>query len=896
MKLWKKYSCILLFTVAALIRGETLSAQKRSVHGKITNDLKEVLPSASVNLLDKSLTVISFTISNKNGRYTMILPDSLNMPLWLEVNYLGYKKQRQQLSGAIAEYNFILDADTTVLKDITVRNRPYIEQSGDTLRYLVNSFARAEDRSIGDVLRRLPGVDVTEDGTIYFNGKKIENLYIQGDDLMSGRYGLATKAIKKEMITGIDIIKNHQPIQVLKDKIFSDQTAINLILKDENSIKLSTEAIVGAGLPKQYDVTINPILLNKKIKMVNSVGFNNSGVDYKNDFKQLGNSNFISNIGNEAARIDLSAGTVGPPDLPLINYYFNRSGVIHLNSLYNTKNGLQLKTNIQGFTDRNTLEYKSLSENFLPNDTISYKEQQEYTDKPRILNMSFNVMSNKKTYFFNNNTQINLSNKSNLSHMDFDSTSFGQTLNKRLNEFSNDMNWTPSIKGKGVGEFRWLLSYTYDKQMLDIGSGYFSVMTDQPGYYDHTYQFLKLPTLFSNAYLSYRIPGNLINQEYKFGYIAERQKLESTLNFSDNGQTIPYTKDTGNDLNWQKDNVYFSPDYQFKYNQWKAALLLPITFQSIRYNQDAYNLNIHNKRMLFNPVVSLRYELSPEQYFTAAYKYTNSFANISNIFRGSILENYRTLAANDAELQERNMNTYSLNYDFQRSITLFFFNLGIAYDKISANTIFSTEVSDNIQKNILLAYRNQRENIIVSAGVSKYVFGLKSTFSIKSRLRRSDYQQLINNELYPFYGYEFSFSANVSKKLGAFQIAYQPSAYWYTSTINKKSTSVGNFSNTAFQLNQNLTFGVSAIKKYYFELNAKHSYVNQTGSVNNQYLFMDLKMQRNNIRKGTDLSFNVSNIFNVNSYTLYSVSANQLIANQYRIRGRMAIIRISFYF
>src|SRR5699024_6873654 len=130
--------------------------------------------------------------------------------------------------------------------------------------------AQPEDRSVGDVLRRMPGIDIGDDGTIYYNGKPIENLYIHGDDLMNGRYGLATKAIRKEDIKAIDVIRNHQPIKVLQNKIYTNKTAINLILKDENKLKLSTQLMTGGGLPQQYDAAVTPIVLNKNIKMINT--------------------------------------------------------------------------------------------------------------------------------------------------------------------------------------------------------------------------------------------------------------------------------------------------------------------------------------------------------------------------------------------------------------------------------------------------------------------------------------------------------------------------------------------------------------------------------------------------------------------------------------------------
>ena len=110
-----------------------------------------------------------------------------------------------------------------------VKTKPAIISKGDTLSYPVKAFSREEDLSIGDVLQRMPGITVDDDGKIYYNNKAIANLYTDGDNLMDGRYGLATKVITKDMIQSVDVIQHHQPIEALKGKISSDNVAINLV-------------------------------------------------------------------------------------------------------------------------------------------------------------------------------------------------------------------------------------------------------------------------------------------------------------------------------------------------------------------------------------------------------------------------------------------------------------------------------------------------------------------------------------------------------------------------------------------------------------------------------------------------------------------------------------------
>ncbi len=211
----------------------------------------------------------------------------------------------------------------TELPQVEVRSKPIIDRSGDTLRYNVNSFSNPEDRSIGDVLKHMPGISVGDNGGIFYNGQAISNLYIHGDDLMDGNYGLAPRVISKDMIKSVEVIQHHQPIKILQNKVPTDAVAINLVLKDENSVKLAGQAMLGAGLPEQYDAALNTMLFNKQIKMLNVIKANNSGIDYTDEFARPDGSTG-GDPGNSKPASLLSVG--GPtPNLPHKQYYFNRS-------------------------------------------------------------------------------------------------------------------------------------------------------------------------------------------------------------------------------------------------------------------------------------------------------------------------------------------------------------------------------------------------------------------------------------------------------------------------------------------------------------------------------------------------------------------------------------------
>jgi len=113
----------------------------------------------------------------------------------------------------------------------------------------VGSFLDETDRSIGDVLKKLPGIQVLSSGQILYQNKPISKFYVEGLDLLKGRYGIATQNVEAKNVAAVQILENHQPIKALKDMEIPSTAAINLKLKQSALGAFFATAQVGAGLP-----------------------------------------------------------------------------------------------------------------------------------------------------------------------------------------------------------------------------------------------------------------------------------------------------------------------------------------------------------------------------------------------------------------------------------------------------------------------------------------------------------------------------------------------------------------------------------------------------------------------------------------------------------------------
>jgi hypothetical protein len=176
-----------------------------------------------------------------------VVPDTLNLQkAYLEINLLGYKKTIFKDLQTDQALQIELEESRIALEDIRI-SKERITRLGDTLEIDIASFVKPEDRSIGDVLKRIPGMEILESGEIVYNGKSLSNFYIDGGDLLGDRYGVGTKAIQHKMVEKVQIIQNHQPIKVLQNRVFTDQVALNLVIKEEARLTL-TGNTMGSGI------------------------------------------------------------------------------------------------------------------------------------------------------------------------------------------------------------------------------------------------------------------------------------------------------------------------------------------------------------------------------------------------------------------------------------------------------------------------------------------------------------------------------------------------------------------------------------------------------------------------------------------------------------------------
>ena len=90
----------------------------------------------------------------------------------LDVSMMSFARYSVGLDSVALPLTIVMTPATTLLKEVAVK-ADRIREQGDTITYNVGTFAQAQDRSIGDVLKRMPGIDVNKSGKIQYQGEDI---------------------------------------------------------------------------------------------------------------------------------------------------------------------------------------------------------------------------------------------------------------------------------------------------------------------------------------------------------------------------------------------------------------------------------------------------------------------------------------------------------------------------------------------------------------------------------------------------------------------------------------------------------------------------------------------------------------------------------------------------
>ena len=266
------------YSLAAILLVLFAEAKAQStLSGKITSQ-ESPIDFAQVYVLSLDGSILTSSLSDSLGVFQVQYSSSSDSVV-LNISRLGYKPWQQTISTELKALEVTLSlSDASKLKDFVVTGNRPVSQQGDTLSYSTETFVDGTEQNVEDVLAKLPGISVDEQsGSIRFQGKEIEKILLDGDDLTGDNYKVLSKNLSADWLEEVEILKRFTDSRLLQGIRESNEVALNLKLKEDAKAPLFGGAEVGLGSRKTYDVTTELLSYLKKFKLFALVTANNTG-------------------------------------------------------------------------------------------------------------------------------------------------------------------------------------------------------------------------------------------------------------------------------------------------------------------------------------------------------------------------------------------------------------------------------------------------------------------------------------------------------------------------------------------------------------------------------------------------------------------------------------------
>ena len=866
----------------------------QEVRGTVKDSTGGAVPYASVNLKNRSGDlIVAFTTTDLKGGYALRLP--ANVPadsLYLEVRCIGFHPQSKPLNGLSRAVDFTLAISASQLQSVVVRNsRPKLRTSGDTLSYTASDFSNPQDRVIGDVIKRLPGITVAADGTISYNNKPVSGVYLGGDNLLDDKYTIATNTIPQGAVDQVQVIDNHQPIKVLQNKVTSDDVALNLTFKQHAKLRPLGQETVGAGLPGNYYADINALFLKDQYKAINYLKGNNTGEDLQQELVSHNIGDYTQRIDNDPPATVLSLGSVNDPALSRDRYFFDRSGLLNLNNLVHLRNGLQLRVNASYLHDMEKQDYSQKTSVFLPGDTVQYRETQHNRFEPDLLHAQFTLNLNKEKSYVNDALVLDDNRRVDHSDLNTNGVTTQQVFRDDLLSFSNEFNGIRSMRSNKLIQFYSYVSHQSEPENRTIGPGYNAQLFNDGAPYAQLIQQVNVPAWYTNNYVSLKIPGDLGTESFRAGFSVQSQSLGSALSVQQLNNTLnPALDSSTNHLDWTRKKLYAEAAYDIPGDQLKANLTIPLLLQQIDYSDAGYALARRLGRVYFNPQLRVKYKTGVENFVTLLFRYHNETGGIEDLYHGYILKDYRTLYANSADLTLRQNLLAAAGYSYRRALTLFFFSINGSYNHIGSNNLASGVITNNFQQLAVLPYPNSTDTWTADGTVSKYSFAWRTTFSGEVKWQDSRSVQLQNGAFLPFNTTVGTVTLGAATKLSD-RLNF---SYHITGSQTNAHSSVEAGAARIEQLLQQAEVNYIPSGVLQFKLSGEDYFTSSLGNPDLKYFFADASARYRFSKSKIDLELDAVNFLNVTSYKALYLSANTFTASSYTLPGRIVLLKAMF--
>lgn len=319
---------------------------------------------ATIRLLSvKDSALVKGTVSARNGSFS--LKSIKTGSYLLHVTFVGFDPLYQPLriTGKTDPVNVgkleLSDGSIELGEAVIIGKAPEVTVRNDTVEYNADSYKVTEGSVLEDLLKKMPGVEVSSDGKITVNGKEIKKVMVDGKEFFSDDPKVASKNLPAKMIDKLQVLdKKSDMAQMTGFDDGDEETVINLTVKPGMKQGWFGNAYAGYGSKDRYEgnVMVNRFVNNDQITFMG--GANNTNNMGSSD---LASTMFSGMGGGGGRRGGFGAGS---------GITSSGNGGLNFSKEFNPL--LTIGGNTRYSHSDNDARSKSDRQNILPGDSSSY--------------------------------------------------------------------------------------------------------------------------------------------------------------------------------------------------------------------------------------------------------------------------------------------------------------------------------------------------------------------------------------------------------------------------------------------------------------------------------------------------------------------------------------------
>lgn len=829
----------------------------------VDKDSNEPLTGASVIVKGGDGKIKKYATSKGDGGFSMSLPSVTGCRL--EVSMMSFAKKTIPLDSVSFPLTVQLEPGTTLLKEVTVK-ADRIREQGDTITYNVGSFAQQQDRSIGDVLKRMPGINVEQSGKIQYQGEDINKFYIEGSDLLGGKYGIATNGISHEDVGAVEVMENHQPMQVLSGISFSDKAAINLKLKNKAKATWSFHGDAGGGYSWQpngaiWDGELFAMAVMPNFQNITTFKTNNIGEDLSAQATDF----FASRRGTDLNRY-VGVSLPGVPNLNRKRTLFNRSALVSTNALWKLGSG-EFKTQIDYSFNRVTAEAANVTTYFLNDGNRVVTENRSGVDRSHSLSGKFIYELNQKTAFINNTLKTNI---------DWDDVRLGVTGSLPNDQTAalpdyyvgNDFKIIKRFNGKHLVTFISKNEWESLPQTLSVSMND-GLMRQQVK--DHAF--------YTNESAAYAFSVKGVTISLEGGVKGCFRSLNTEL--PDMPEEIPGT--TTNVLNTNYFTVYATPKFEYWVKRVNFSLSAPVSFAHYTFDKALAN----RSEVYFSPSLSMNWKPNNRFSMEVHGGTGRSPMDLSMIQPGYVMTNYRSFRRGVDDFYNSTSQNVSANISYKHTRRGLFANAFVMQSWSHNPYTLAQQLYGDYVVYSYTSAKSDGQMLMASGNIGKTLDFMRGSANVNGSFSRHESHLISENSAVNSVGISWSVGAKINGaplRWLCFDYRFE----WASSRLSMNSTSASWLGN----VENELLLNIMPHKKWEWHISGEHYRNELTSDQFKNVFLLDTKLIYK-LNKRLELSASLSNIFNQRTYNYTTYNQLTSFESQRWLRGRELLISIS---